>query len=218
MDSAAKYVGHRTRSKEGPRHVSGQGNYTDDFTLPGMLHAVILRSPYAHARIKNIDARAALEIPGVITVITPEELKQKTNPFKPGRYAAGLRKPIPEYASAIDKVRYVGEPIGALAARDRGTAEDALELISVDYEPFPPVTDTRDAMGPNSPILFEDLGSNIAWKGSLTYGDIDAAFREADTVVRDKFKIHRYSSTPLEPLACIASFDSASRKLTVRIN
>ena len=218
MDRTAKYVGHRTRSKEGPRHVSGQGNYTDDFILPGMLHAVILRSPYAHARIKSIDARAALETPGVIAVITPEELKQKTNPFKPGRYAAGLRKPIPEYASAMDKIRYVGEPIGALAARDRGTAEDALELVSVDYEPLPPVTDTKDAVGPDSALLFEDLGSNLAWKGSLTYGDIDAAFREADTVVRDKFKIHRYSSTPLEPLACIASFDSASRKLTLRIN
>jgi len=218
MDKAAKYVGHRTRSKEGPRHVSGLGNFADDFSLPGMLHAVILRSPYAHARIISVDTQAALEAPGVVAVITPEELKQRTNAFKPGRYAAGLRKPIPEYATAIDKVRYVGEPVTALAARDRGAAEDALELISVDYEPLPVVADTADAMRSNSALLFEELGSNIAWRGSLSYGNVDAAFREADVIVRDQLKIHRYSSTPLESLACIASFDAASRKLTVRVN
>ena len=155
MDKATKYIGHQTRSKEGPRHVSGLGNFADDFSLPGMLHAVILRSPYAHARIISIDTAAALDAPGVVAVITPEDLKLETNAFKPGRYAAGLKKSIPEYATAIDKVRYVGEPIGALAARDRGAAEDALELISVDYEPLPVVADTADAMRSNSALLFD---------------------------------------------------------------
>jgi CO/xanthine dehydrogenase Mo-binding subunit len=213
-----KHIGRSARSKEAPRHVTGKGQFTDDFTLPGMLHAVILRSPHAHARIISIDAQGALEIPDVIAVITPEELREKTNPFKPGRYAAGLRKPIPEYAIAIDKVRYVGEPVAALAARSRGVAEDALELISVDYEPLPSVVDTTEAMGPSAPLLFEELGSNIAWKGALSYGNLEAAFQQADKVVRDRLKIHRYSSTPLEPFACIASFDAASKKLTVWVN
>ncbi len=212
------YIGQSTRSKEGPRHVTGRGNFTDDITLPGMLQAVILRSPHAHARIASVDTRPALELPGVVTVLTPSDITSMTHPFKPGRYAAGLRRPIPEYATAVDKARYMGEPVAAVAARDRGTAEDALELISVEYESLSPVVETADAMRSNAPLLFEELESNVAWKGQLTYGDINGAFKAADRVVREKLKMHRYSSTPLEPFACIASFDAASRKLTVWVN
>ncbi|HKX50052.1 MAG TPA: hypothetical protein VJQ48_06420, partial [Candidatus Binatia bacterium] len=144
------FIGSRTRSKEGPRHVSGRGLYTDDFTLPGMLQAMILRSPHAHAKILSVDPSQALTNPNVMAVITPDDIKQSTKPFKPGRYAAGLKRPIDEYAGAVDKVRYVGEPLGAVAARDRGTAEDALELISVEYEPIRPVVDVREAIKPSS--------------------------------------------------------------------
>jgi len=213
-----KYIGKSIRSKEGVRHVTGGGQFADDVLLPGMLQAVILRSPHAHARIISVDATAALKLTGVAAVITPDDVKRMTRPFRPGRYAAGLKRPIPEYASAIDKARYMGEPVAALAARDRGIAEDALELISVEYEPLPPVVDTAEAMRPGSPLLFEELGSNIAWNGGLTYGDIDRAFKEADKIVRERLKIHRYSSTPLEPFACIASYDAASKKLTVWVN
>ncbi len=213
-----KYIGKSTRSKEGPRHVTGRGNFTDDIILPGMLQAVILRSPYAHARIVGADASEALKLPGVATAVTPSDFVALTKPFKPGRYAAGLRKPIPEYATAVDKVRYLGEPVAAVAARDRGTAEDALELISMEYDALPPVVDTADAMRAGSALLFDELESNVAWKGQLTYGDIEGAFKSADKIVKENLKIHRYSSTPLEPFACIASFDSASKKLTVWVN
>jgi 2-furoyl-CoA dehydrogenase large subunit len=209
------FIGSRTRSKEGPRHVSGRGLYTDDFTLPGMLQAMILRSPHAHAKILSVDPSQALTNPNVVAVITPDDIKQSTKPFKPGRYAAGLKRPIDEYAGAVDKVRYVGEPLGAVAARDRGTAEDALELISVEYEPIRPVVDVREAIKPSSATLFEELGSNLAWHGSLQYGDVDGAFKSADRVVKENLKIHRYSSTPLEPFVVIASYDSASKRLTV---
>ncbi|MGH7768927.1 MAG: xanthine dehydrogenase family protein molybdopterin-binding subunit, partial [Candidatus Binatia bacterium] len=213
-----KYVGHSTRSKEGPRHVTGRGNFTDDVVLPGMLQAVILRGSYAHARIVSVDASAALQLPGVFAALTPADVTSSTRPFKPGRYAAGLRKPIPEYATAVDKVRYMGEPVAAVAARDRGTAEDAADLIAVEYEPLPPVVETADAMRPGSALLFEELESNVAWKGQLVYGDVEAAFKSADRIVKESLKIHRYSSTPLEPFACIASFDAASKKLTVWVN
>lgn len=213
-----KYVGKRTRSKEAPRHVSGRGNFIDDIVLRGMLQAVVLRSPHAHARIARVDAGPALKQPRVIAAITPADVLSMTRPFKPGRYAAGLRKPIAEYATATDRVRYVGEPVAAVAARDRGSAEDALEFISVEYEPLPVVADTATAMQPGSTPLFDELGSNVAWKGILTYGDVGAAFSEADQIVRERLKIHRYSSTPLEPLACIASFDASSNKLTVWVN
>jgi 2-furoyl-CoA dehydrogenase large subunit len=213
-----KYIGRAIRSKEAPRHTTGRGQFTDDIILPGMLQAIIVRSPHAHARIVAADGEAALKLPGVVVVITPDDVKKLTQPFKPGRYAAGLRKPIPEYATAIEKVRYIGEPVAAVAARDRGTAEDAAELIAVEYDPLEPVVETRQAMADSAPLLFEELGSNVAWKGSLAYGDAENAFREADRIVREKLKIHRYSSTPLEPLACIASYDAAVRKLTVWVN
>jgi 2-furoyl-CoA dehydrogenase large subunit len=211
----AKFVGARTRSKEGPRHVTGRGLYTDDFRLPGMLQAMILRSPYAHARIVSVDCAEALKNPHVFAVVTPEDVKNNTKPFKPGRYAAGLKRQIDEYAGAVDKVRYVGEPIGAVAARDRAAAEDALELIQVEYDPLRPVVDVREAIKPSSATLFDELGTNLAWNGSLTYGDIEGAFKSADRVVKENLKIHRYSSTPLEPFVVIASFDAASKRLTV---
>src|SRR3989449_4649644 len=210
-----KFIGAHSRSKEGPRHVTGRGLFTDDFMLPGMLQGVILRSPHAHAKISSVDPAEALKNPNVMAVITPVDVKQLPKPFKPGRYAAGLKRPIDEYAGAIDKVRYVGEPIGAVAARDRGAAEDALELIQVDYEPLRAVVDVRDAIKPSSSTLFDELGTNLAWTGSLQYGDIDAAFKSADRIVKENLKIHRYSSTPLEPFAVIASYDAASKRLTV---
>src|SRR2546426_8559311 len=210
-----KFIGNRTRSKEGPRHVTGRGLYTDDFTLPGMLQAVILRSPHAHAKILSVNAAEALANPNVMAVITPDDVKNHSKPFKPGRYAAGLKRPVDEYAGAIDKVRYVGEPVAAVAARDRGTAEDALELIAVDYEPLRPVVDVREAIKPSAAVLFDELGTNLAWHGSLSYGDIDGAFKSADRIVKENLKIHRYSSTPLEPFVVIASYDAASKRLTV---
>src|SRR5215467_11091269 len=210
-----KYIGARTRSKEGPRHVTGRGLYTDDFRLPGMLQAMILRSPHAHAKINSVDPSEALQNPNVMAVITPEDVKRLTKPFKPGRYAAGLKRPIDEYAGAVEKVRYVGEPIGAIAARDRGTAEDALELIHVDYEPLRAVVDVPEAIKPSSATLFDELGTNLAWHGSLNYGDIDGAFKSTDRIVKENLKIHRYSSTPLEPFVVLASYDAASKRLTV---
>jgi 2-furoyl-CoA dehydrogenase large subunit len=215
---AEKFIGKSTRSKEGPRHATGRGHFTDDIVLPGMLQAMILRSPHAHARIAGGDAKAALELPGVVTALIPSDIVAYTRPFKPGRYAAGLRKPIPEYATAVDKVRYMGEPVAAVAARDRGTAEDALDLITIDYDALPAVVETADAMKPGSALLYEELESNIAWKGSLAYGDIEGAFKAADKIVKENLKIHRYSSTPLEPFAIIADYDAASRKLTVWVN
>ena len=211
----AKFVGHRTASKEGPRHVTGRGLYTDDFALPGMLQAMILRSPHAHANIISVDSSRALANVNVLAVITPDDIKQSTKPFKPGRYAAGLKRPVDEYAGAIGKVRYVGEPVAAVAARDRGSAEDALELIAVDYEPLRPVVDVREAMKSSSAVLFDELGTNLAWQGSLKYGDIDGAFKSADRIVKENLKIHRYSSTPLEPFVVIASYDAGSKRLTV---
>ena len=181
-----------------------------------MLHAVIVRSPYGHAAIKSVIGETAARAPGVMGVIAPDDVKRISRPFKPGRYAAGLRVPIPEYASAIDKVRYVGEPVAMVAAETRPKAEDALELMEIDYEPLQAIVNTDEAANPSAALLYEELGSNVAWQGHVSYGDIDRAFESADRVVRENLKIHRYSSTPLEPFACIA--EHTAERLTVWCN
>ncbi len=211
-----QYIGQSVRSKEAPRFVSGQGRYVDDLLLPRMLYASIVRSPYAHARILSVRADDAARLAGVRGVVTPEDVQRLTRPFKPGRYAAGLRVPIPEYASAIEKVRYVGEPVAMVAADTRAKAEDALELVEIQYEPLTAVATAEDAAGASAPLIYEELGSNVAWEGHVSYGDVDAAFNRADRVISEKLKIHRYSSTPLEPFACLA--ESTAGRLTIWCN
>jgi 2-furoyl-CoA dehydrogenase large subunit len=206
------FIGSSAPSKEAPRHVAGRGRYVDDLVLPRMLHACVLRSPYAHARIASVRTAA----PPVRGILTPQDIKTLSRPFKPGRYAAGLRVPIPEYATAIDKVRYVGEPVAMVAADSRAAAEDALELIEVEYEPLTAVGSPEAATADGAPLIYEELGSNIAWQGQVSYGDVDGAFRRADRVVRENLKIHRYSSTPLEPFACLV--EHTPERLTIWCN
>lgn len=213
-----RFLGQDVRSKELPRHASGRSRFVDDTKLRGLAHAMILRSPYPHARIRGVDATRALTAPGVLAVVTPEDIRNGTQPFKLGRYAAGLPVAINEYAMAIDKVRYVGEPVAAVVATDAMKAEDALELIEVDYEPLPPVVDPLDAMRPSSALLFQECGSNMVVNRALMFGDVDAALREADRIVRAHYRVHRYSSTALEPFACTASFDPTANELTVVCN
>jgi 2-furoyl-CoA dehydrogenase large subunit len=210
------YIGQSVRSKEAPRLVSGQGRYVDDLSLPRMLHASIVRSPYAHARILSVRADDAARLAGIRGVVTPEDVQRLTRPFKPGRYAAGLRVPIPEYATAIEKVRYVGEPVAMIAGDTRARAEDALELVDIQYEPLTAVATAEDAARASAPLIYEELGSNVAWQGHVSYGDVDAAFRQADRIVSENLKIHRYSSTPLEPFACLA--ESTAGRLTIWCN
>ena len=209
--------------------MTGRGRFVDDLVLPRMLHACILRSPYAHARITSVRVAAGsvagdLQVSGtggksgtgVKGVITPDDVKRLSKPFKPGRYAAGLRVPIPEYAGAVDKVRYVGEPVAIVAADTRARAEDALDLIEVEYEALPAVASTSAAASPAAPLIYEELGSNVAWQGHVAYGDVDGAFQRADRIVRENLKIHRYSSTPLEPFACLV--EHTPERLTIWCN
>jgi len=211
-----RHVGTSARSKEAPRHVTGRGRFVDDLVLPRMLHAFILRSPYAHARIAAVDIDEALRSPGVFGVLAPDDVRRDSKPFKPGRYAAGLRVAVPEYATAIDKVRYVGEPVAMVAADTRPRAEDALDRLGVDYDPLTAVTSVEAAADPSAPLIYEELGSNVAWEGHVAYGDVDRAFADADRIVRERLSIHRYSSTPLEPFACMAEY--TPERLTIWCN
>lgn len=213
-----RFLGRDVRSKEIPRHVSGRGRFVDDHQVRGLTYAAILRSPYPHARIRGVDVARAEEADGVLTVITPDEVRKTSQPFKLGRYAAGLPVQISEFALAVDKVRYVGEPVAAVVATDPMKAEDALDLIEVDYEPLPAVVDPFEAMQPNAALVFEECGSNMVINRALMFGDVDAALREADVIVREDYRVHRYSSTALEPFACMASYDPTADELNVLCN
>ena len=165
---------------EDQRILTGQGHYIDDLQLPGMLHAAFLRSPFAHARITSIDASPALTAPGVVAVYTGEDLRPLSKPIK-GTLQLGE---YPEtYPLATDKVLYVGDLVAMVVAESRYLAEDALELIEVEYDPLPAVMDYEAALDPSIPPLFRDFESNLLGTTTTTGGDVDAAFADADRVI-----------------------------------
>lgn len=212
-DVARKWVGQRVPRHEDPRLLTGRGTFVDDIPIANVHHAAILRSPYAHARIKSIDMSRALRLDGVLAGMTGREVQQRSRPF-----SVVATAPIQYYCMAVDRARFVGEPVAAVVARDRYIAEDALDLIAVEYEPLPVVVDPEKTLLPDAPVLHDEVGSNLACHRHLVYGDVDAAFAEADLVVRDRFVFPRYTSMPLETFAVVASYDHFDGMLTVWSN
>src|SRR3990172_520509 len=153
---STKWVGQSIPRHEDQRLVIGHGHYTADISLPGMLHVALLRSPYAHARILSYDTSEAQKLPGVHYVLTGEELARRSDPF-----VVVFPSKMLDYPMAVKKVRYVGEPVVAVAAVDRYVAEDAMDLIKVDYETLPPVVDVEKACEPDAAVIHEENGSNL---------------------------------------------------------
>jgi len=203
------YVGKRILRKDGPEKVTGKAIYSVDIQLRGKLVGRILRSPHAHARILNIDTRRALQVPGVKAIITAKD----TLGIKHG-FVETPRYPADQYPLAMHKVRFVGEEVAAVAATDRYAADEALDLIEVDYEPLPAVFDPEEAMlsgapeiHPTHPKVKEGL-LNIGGKTATVWGDVEAGFQEADYIREDRFESHLRTHGYLEPQATVASFDS----------
>lgn len=213
MSTAGKWLGKSVLRHEDLRLVTGRGCFVDDLKLPNLHHAAILRSPYAHARIKRIDVDKALALEGVVATLTGREVKQQTRPF-----SVVATAPLHYYCMAIDKARYVGEPVAAVVACDRYVAEDALDHIAVEYEPLPAVVDPEKALEPGAPVLHEEVGSNLVCHRLLDYGDVKAAFQEADLVLGERFVFPRYTSMPLETFAVTASYDQFDEMLTIWSN
>src|SRR3989304_183149 len=207
------WVGKPVRRKEDIRLVKGEAAYVDDLNMD-CYQAAILRSPYAHARISRIDLTKAAALKGVVAVLTGQGVARETKPIS----ARAITRPATQYVMAADKVRYVGEPVAAVVAEDRYIAEDALDLIEVEYEPLKPVVTIEDALKPDAPLVFEEAGSNVLMHDKMQHGDIEQAYREADLVLKENFKVHRYSSTPLEPWAIIANYERASDSFVVWSN
>jgi carbon-monoxide dehydrogenase large subunit len=199
-------VGRSVLRKEDARLLVGHGTYAADFRLPGLLHAAILRSPHPHARLGAIRAKAALDLPGVVSVVTSAELGDIGRiPVRLGprpSILACLQPPL-----ARDKVRYVGEPVAFVIAESRYVAEDALDLIEVDYEPLPAIADARRAVERDAPVLHDAIDGNVVATLETATGDAAAAMASARTRVRERFAIQRHTGVPLETRGLTAAFD-----------
>lgn len=208
--SSLRHVGRAQRRVEDPSLLTGRTCFIDDVVLPRMLHAAILRSPFAHARVAAVDTREAEALPGVIAVITGADALRWSQPALSSPEGWGT------HCLATDKVRFVGEPIAAVAATSRAIAEDAIELITVDYETLDVVSDPVQAMQPGSPLVIESRGSNVMMDRVFQWGDVDAAFAEADLVVRESFRWHRMGANPTETFGCVCEWDPLDLRLTIR--
>ncbi|MGF6916089.1 carbon-monoxide dehydrogenase large subunit [Paraburkholderia sp. 40] len=217
------WVGRPIPRQEDERLVTGTGLFADDVEPPGALHCAILRSPHPHARIVSVDVSRARAIPGVAIAISGAEAREHWTPLPATFSLPGIVIPT-VYGLAVDKVVYEGEPVAAVAAIDRYLAEDALEAIEVVYEVLEPVAlDPEEAIdwgkgpSPVSTKVYENWPDNVQLRYDFSIGDVDGAFARADTIVKARVAVHRYSAMPLEPRAVVAEFEPARRSLTVRL-
>jgi aerobic carbon-monoxide dehydrogenase large subunit len=222
-------IGQPVRRKEDLRLITGNGSYTDDINLPRQAYAVMVRSPHAHARIRGIDAAPAMAAPGVLAVLTGRDLV--ADGLKPIPHKVWSQHPAevmlrehngfktftaPHYALPPDKVRFVGEAVAMVVATTVAAAKDGAELVEIDYEALPAVTDTLEAAQPDAPRLFEEAGSNVVVDGEL--GDraaTAAAFARATHVVKFETWVQRVTGVPMEPRAAVCEFDPDTERYTL---
>ncbi|MFQ5703169.1 MAG: aerobic carbon-monoxide dehydrogenase large subunit [Gemmatimonadales bacterium] len=206
-------MGHSLKRKEDPRFLRGQGNYVDDIELPGMLYMDIVRSPFAHAKIKSIDSEKALAVPGVLAVITGETLEQYNLHWMP-TLMSDTQMVLP-----TEKVMYQSQEVAAVIATDRYAAADGVEAVEVDYEPLPVVVDPFKAIEPDAPVLRTDKEGKtdnriFHWEAGDREGT-ERAIQEADVVVKQDIYLPRIHVASIETCGCVADFDKVRGKLTV---
>jgi CO/xanthine dehydrogenase Mo-binding subunit len=210
-----KWIGKSIRRVEDPKFLRGLGKYVDDLVFPGMLHAAVLRSPYPHARIVSVDAEAARRAPGVAAVLTGAEAAEFINPLPDGG-------PTPDKhvfrVLAVDKVRYVGEGVAIVVADSRYAAEDARDLINVEYDPLEPIVDPLAAVENTVNLVHEELGTNIAYERTFLFGDVERDFAAADLVIRDRLHWRRGAAQPLDNAGAVAMFDAGTGEMTIHAN
>lgn len=207
-----RYVGSNVKRVEDRRLLTGRGRYVDDITVDGMAHAAFLRSPHPHAVIRDMDTGAAEALEEVLLVLTGADMKRLTNPFMGLMATEGMYDPV-FWSLATDRARLVGDPVAIVVATSRRVAEDACELIEVDYEPIDAVADMDQARDPTRPAIWPRAGSNVLWETSQSYGDVEATFARADRVIREEFVSHRQSNQPMETRGSLAEIDPATGEL-----
>ncbi len=212
-----KVFGTSAKRLEDPALLQGQANFIDDLTLPGMLEAAFVRSPHAHALIKGIDSTAALAHPGVHAVISLDDLRPYlvNEELVVGLPSRSYRQDRNRPALACSEAVYVGEPVAAVIADNRYTAEDAAALVDVDYQPLPAASDCRDALADGAPKVHADADHNLLAEFDMEYGDVDVAFAGADHVFSESLWMHRGGSHSIECRGCMANYDPARDMVTL---
>ncbi len=209
-----KIIGARIKRIEDPRLLTGRGGYTDDRQTHGALHVAFRRSDQSHARIRAIDCDAARGAPGIVAVFTAADLTGELKPLTatsrmPNYHGTAI------FALALGEVRYVGEPVVGVVAESRYQAEDALELIAIDYEPLPVVIDPEQAIQSDAPLLHEEAGTNVLVSREFKRGDVEQAFAAAPVRVGGRFRMRRKTPVAIEPRACAAEYDATRAALTL---
>jgi len=207
------FVGKPLKRVEDLKLVRGLGGFIGDLKVEGMVYAAFVRSPHAHARIVGVDSSEALRLDGVIGVLTAKDLGGVGN--LPTVDEDAEKKPTPRRPLAVDVTRYVGEAVAVVLAKDRYTAEDAAELVRVDYEPLEAVVDVEEALKPGSPLVHDHLKSNVCYHSVNTVGDVEDAFAKADHVVSLRLVNQRLAPAPLETRGILASYDRGNGELKV---
>lgn len=210
----AAMIGARVERREDERLLTGKGRYIDDLDLPGALAAAFLRSPNAHARILGIDTSAARELPGVVAVFTGADLMEIQKPLAPKVMHPRLKE-LPRLPMPPVEVHFVGEPVAVVVAENRYVAEDAVELIDVDWEVLPAIASTAAALAPGAPLAHSDAESNVAVVLSQHAGDPDEAMRTAPHTLSEEFWITRGGGHSMETRGTAARFDPATGQLTI---
>ena len=206
-------VGKRIRRQEDPRLITGTATYVDDIKMPGMHHACILRSPHGAAKIRSINFKPALDLPGVAAVFTGKDV-EGVGPVPCGASLPGLRVP-PHAILAKDRVYFIGHPVAVVVATDRYIAADALDLIEVDYEPLPTVTDPEKALAKGAPAVHPEWPDNTAFLYHQEGGDAEKAFKEAEVVVKQRITSQRLIPTSMETRGVVAEYRGAEKSLTL---
>jgi 2-furoyl-CoA dehydrogenase large subunit len=211
MKSNLHYISQKRRVKEDKRFVSGTGKYVQDIVLPNMKHAAVLQSPYPNARILSIDKSEAETLPGVHIVLTGEELAEDTNPIR-----LGLKLPeVKWYPLVVGTARYVGEWVAIVVADNPYVAEDALELIDVDYEPLDPIMDPEEAFEEKTRLVHPGHGSNVLYHGHFTWGEVEDDFAAADDTLSFRARWGRSSTVPIETFGALAQWDEGTEILDI---
>ena len=216
LDRPNSYIGRSVPRPNAPRLTEGRGAFVDDIETGGRTgHAAFVRSPHAHARIRSIDAEAARAAPGVIAVVNGRELAAIHDPWVGVlTHLEGL-KSAPQYALPLETATWQGEAVVAVVAESRARAEDAAELVEIDWEVLPAVTQAETALDPATPVIHESLGDNLAWRRNVDFGDIEAAYAEADHIVEETYVFARHTGVCVEPRAILADWNPGEGQLTV---
>lgn len=209
-------IGRRIPRREDRRFLTGTARFVDDIAVAGALHARFVRSPHAHARIRGIDADAARALPGVVAVVTGDDLAQWTQSLRMAPAIEGLH-PVTIETLPRTKVRFHGDPVACVVATERTIADDAVESVSVSYEALRPVTGIGAALAPGAPRVDEALADNLVSHQRFTAGDPDGRFAEAHRTVEARFEQHRQTHVPMEPRGCCAVWDAGREHLTMHV-